>query len=251
MASPYALSWPQHGPRTMFIEEIRHAIPAVPREKLPDVLKALWAAFAAGQVTEAEAEELSGLIEARKTVGASPAASRRAAGSRPRSSGSLERRRRWAASGHIPGNIACRFTTGEAAVLAVIALEASKRGDCRWTIGHLAAVAGVSDTTVKRAIREAKAQGLISVEERRLSAWRNDSNVLRIVSPEWVAWGRLGRGVRGGGGQLVPGTNNNDSSKGWKKGFRRKETVRDASSTGSRAVVQLKESTSSGSKPHR
>jgi hypothetical protein len=179
----------------------------------------MWGGFGAGHLTEAEAEELSALIEARKAVAPSPAAPRRPVGSRPRSPASLERRRRWAASGHIPGNIACRFTTGEAAVLAVIALEVSKRGDCRWTVGHIAAVAGVSDTTVKRAIREAKAQGLISVEERRLSAWRNDSNVLRIVSPEWQAWGRLGRGTKGGGGQVVPRTNNNDSSGRWAESY--------------------------------
>lgn len=203
------------------MNQIRQAVGAVPRDKLPDVSKALWAAFAAGQVTEGEAEELSALIEARKAIGAPPAAPKRSVGSRPRSPASLERRRRWTASGHVPGNIACRFTTGETAVLAVIALEASKRGDCRWTIGHIAAVAGVSDTTVKRAIREAKALGLISVEERRLSAWRNDSNILRVVSPEWLAWGRLGRQAKGGGGQVAPSTNNNDSSKGWKKGFRR------------------------------
>lgn len=225
----------------MFMDQIRQAVGAVPPDKLPDVSKALWVAFSAGQVTEAEAEELSALIEARKVIGAPPAAPKRSVGSRPRSPASLERRRRWTASGHVPGNIACRFTTGETAALAVIALEASKRGDCRWTIGQIAAVAGVSDTTVKRAIREAKALGLISVEERRLSAWRNDSNILRIVSPEWIAWGRLGRQSKGGGGQVAPPTNNNDYSRGWKKGFRKEGVIKSGPSrTGNYNQLQPK-----------
>lgn len=202
----------------MFVEEIRRAIPAVPRDKLPDVSKALWGAFAAGQVGEAEAEELSALIEARKAVAAPPVAPRRAVGSRPRSSSSLERRRRWATSGHIPGNIACRFTAGETAVLSVIALEVAKRGDCRMTVGHVASVAGVSETTAKRAIREARAQGIITVEERRLRAWRNDSNIVSIVDTAWIAWLRIGRK---GGDQLMTPTNNKDSSKGSKNGFRK------------------------------
>src|SRR5215203_5419527 len=40
---------------------------------------------------------------------------------------------------------------------------------------------------------------LLTVEERRLTAFRNASNVVRIVSPEWRAWLRLG-----GGGKSVP-----------------------------------------------
>ena len=200
-----------------FVEEVRRAIEASPRASLSDVAKAMWGGFGAGLLTEVEAEELSALIEARKAVAPPPAAPRRSVGSRPRSSGSLERRRRWAMSGHVPGTLASRFTVGETAVLSVIALEVAKRGDCRMTMGHIASVAGVSETTAKRAIREAKAQGIITVEERRLRAWRNDSNIVQIVDTAWIAWLRIGRK---GGDQLVTPTNNNDSSKGSKKGFR-------------------------------
>src|SRR5215204_6212757 len=53
---------------------------------------------------------------------------------------------------------------------------------------------------VKNALRAARASiPLISIEERRLTAFRNASNVVRIVSPEWRAWLRLG-----GGGKSVP-----------------------------------------------
>ena len=111
----------------------------------------------------------------------------------------MERRRRWAASGALPPALAGRFTLAEQAVLAVIAAEHRKRGDCRLTNKEIADVAGVCLTSVKNALRAARALGLLSVEERRLTAFRNDSNVVRITSPEWRAWLRLG-----GGGKSVP-----------------------------------------------
>jgi DNA-binding CsgD family transcriptional regulator len=69
----------------------------------------------------------------------------------------MERRRRWAASGCLPPALAARFTLAEQAVLAVVAAEHRKRGDCRLTNGELADVAGVSITTVKNALRAARA----------------------------------------------------------------------------------------------
>ena len=46
---------------------------------------------------------------------------RRAVGSRPRTDTSMERRRRWAASGRLPPALAARFTLAEQAVLAMVA----------------------------------------------------------------------------------------------------------------------------------
>jgi hypothetical protein len=181
----------------MFADEIRRTVMAAPRVELPKVSALLWKAYAAGQVTEDEASELSELIEARKVIPVSKPAPRRV-GSRPRSSESMERRRRWVASGRLPPGIAARFTMAEAAVLAVVAVEVAKRGACTLTIGHIAALAGVSETTVRNALREARGLGLLTIEERRLTAWRNASNVVRIVSAEWQAWLRLGASQGGG-----------------------------------------------------
>jgi len=111
----------------------------------------------------------------------------------------MERRRRWAASGCLPPALAARFTLGEQAALAVVAAEHRKRGDCRLTNKEIADVAGVCLTSVKNALRAARALNLISVEERRLNALRHASNVVRIVDPSWRAWLRLG-----GGGKSVP-----------------------------------------------
>ena len=81
-------------------------------------------------------------------------------------------------------------------MLAVIAAENSKRGDCRLSNKEIADVAGVCITTVKNALRAARGLNLLTVEERRLTAFRNASNVVRIVNPEWRAWLRLGGQIR-------------------------------------------------------
>ena len=52
----------------MFVEQLRRAVEASPRVELPKVSALLWKAYAAGQVSEAQASELSELIEARKAV---------------------------------------------------------------------------------------------------------------------------------------------------------------------------------------
>ena len=178
----------------MFVDEIRRAAEAAARVELPAVSVALWQAFGAGQISEAEAEALSGLIEARKALPVVAKAPPRRVGSRPRTDASMERRRRWAASGRMPPGIACQFTPGEQAVLAVVAVEVVTRDDCRMAVGRIASVAGVSETTVRRALRAARDLGLVTVEERRLSAFRNDTNIVRIVSAEWMAWMSLPRG---------------------------------------------------------
>ncbi|MFC6743874.1 helix-turn-helix domain-containing protein [Methylobacterium persicinum] len=198
-----------------YADEIRRQAEAAPRAALPAITAALWRAFGDGKVTEAEAEALSGLIEARTdalavrrpAAGSRPspeteppttsrdrvASPRRFVGSRPRTDTSLERRRRWAASGRLPPGLAARFTLAEQAVLALVAAETARRGDCRLAVGHLAAIAGVAETTVRNAIREAAKLGLVTVEERRVTGFRNDTNIVRIVSPEWQAWARLAR----------------------------------------------------------
>src|SRR5215207_3055896 len=111
----------------------------------------------------------------------------------------MERRRRWAASGALPPALASRFTLAEVAVLGVVAAETRKCGDCRLTNKEIADVAGVSVSTVKNGIRAARVLNLISVEERRITAFRNANNGGRVGSPGWRAWLRLG-----GGGKSVP-----------------------------------------------
>src|SRR3954447_6458525 len=141
----------------MFADQLRHAIARAPRTTYPQLSSALWRALAAGQVTEEEASALSAALEARKALPPAHKPAQRRSGSRPRSPASMERRRSWAASGHLPPQLAARFTLAEQAVLAVVAVEVRKHGACTLTIGHLAALAGVCGQTVRNALHEAVA----------------------------------------------------------------------------------------------
>src|SRR5689334_1327823 len=148
----------------MFVDELRRAVEAAPRVELTKVSALLWKAYAAGQVSEEEAQSLSEAIEARKALPAIQKPVQRRVGSRPRSGASMERRRRWAASGALPPALAARFTLAETAVLAVIAAEVLRHSACTLTVGHIAALAGVSETTVRNAMRQARMLALVQVE---------------------------------------------------------------------------------------
>lgn len=225
----------------MVFEQMLRAVQAAAPDRLGDVAAAIWKAYSASGLTDQQAEQLDALLNARRGVAqasppkamplaraaaqlvpaprerpgepAPPSRAHARTGSRPRSAESMARRRRWAAAGYLPPKLAQAFTAGEQAVLAVVALEVGKRGACSLALGHIAALAGVSETTAKRALRQAKLVGLISIEERRLSRWRNDTNVIRVVSAEWAAWLRLRlpRGNHAGiapppGGRFASGT---------------------------------------------
>src|SRR3954447_11054299 len=102
----------------MFAEQLRRAVEASPRAELAKVSGLLWRAYAAGQVTEEQASELSDRLEGSRAIPAPQRPAQRRLGSRPRSTGtSMERRRRWATSGLLPPALAARFTLAETAVL--------------------------------------------------------------------------------------------------------------------------------------
>ena len=163
--------------KKMLSHQLRKAVTDCQRSQLPRVSSAIWKAYAAGRLSDAEAETLSALIETRK-IGPAPKPGRHRIGSQPRTPESLQRCRRWAAAGRMPPKIAAHFTMGEGAVLALIGAEVTKRGDCRSPIGQIAAVAGVCVSTARNALRKARVLGLLTSEERRLTHRRNDSNIV-------------------------------------------------------------------------
>lgn len=162
-----------------------------------------YAAHAAGELSDNEAQALAELAaERRKPEAAKPrqaslfGSALARAGSKPRRPQHVGRRRQWAASGWLPGPLAALFTAGHQAVLSVIASEVKRNGRCELCNAAIAERAGVGDSTVKAAKRRAVLLGLLEVELRRVTAWRNDTNVVRVVSREWRAW----IATRAGGG---------------------------------------------------
>src|SRR3712207_41854 len=196
----------------MFCDELRRAVEESPRVELARVAQLLWKAYAAGHVTEAEASALSEAIEAKRALPAVQKPVQRRFGSRPRTAASLERRRRWAASGALPPSLACRFTLAETAVLSVVSAEVRRHGACTLTVGHIAALAGVCGQTVRNALKAAQALGFVHVEQRRVTAFRNKPNRVTIISREWIAWLRMAR--QGGASKSVERTHTQENNKG-------------------------------------
>jgi hypothetical protein len=105
---------------------------------------------------------------------------------------SIERRRNL--STEVPRPIRARYTEGQAAALAVIGQEVQKHGYCDKSVPEIAARAGVCERIVQEATQLAKEDRHITVEYRRRSPFRNDTNVIHIVA-EYLG-GADGRNTR-------------------------------------------------------
>jgi hypothetical protein len=164
---------------------------------LDQISHLVWRAHAEGHVDDAQAGAAAEAVQARRRALARPVSPSpvsdlpRASKRHPRSPNrrvSTERRRRQATSGAMPPALACRFTTGEAAVLAVVARACQRMGVCVLPIDAIAALAGVERTTAKNAMREARRLGLIEVKERRIPGQKSLTNVVKVIAPDWLAW---------------------------------------------------------------
>lgn len=183
---------------------------------LDEISRLSWRALAEGVFDDDAAHNVSEAVEARRLVlkgqgdrkalsFSKPATARHLCfGSRgsqarpvsPDKAASLARRRRWAASGALPPQIAAEFTQAEVAALAVIARECQRRGRCELPIDAVAALAGVSRTTVQNALRHARRIGVLAVQERRRRGQKSLTNVVAITASEWQAWLRIGGGFK-------------------------------------------------------
>ena len=93
----------------------------------------------------------------------------------------------------MPPQLASQFTTGELAVLRLVADEVRAKRHCTLTMGEFAARAGVGITTARNALHEAAGHGYLTIEERRRDKRPNLANVVRVVSREWLGWIERGR----------------------------------------------------------
>jgi hypothetical protein len=169
---------------------------------IDNVSRLIWRAHGAGHLSDAAAQTLAETLQARKatlTARTYPNTQKRAGGPpkaiRPRSpdrAKSIARRRAAAASGAVPSKIACQFTQGQTAVLAVIAREVRRAGHCDLPIDKIAGLAGVSRRLTQNAIRQAERLGLVLVEARPRPGQKSLTNLIEVISPEWISWLKIG-----------------------------------------------------------
>lgn len=109
----------------------------------------------------------------------------------------LNRRRRQAARARLmPPQITAHFTEGEAAALMIVADQIRTRGACDLYLDQIAALAGVSRSTVKNAIRHARRLELLAVQLRPVKGRgkKSQTNVITMTSAEWKGWISLRKG---------------------------------------------------------
>jgi hypothetical protein len=181
--------------------QIAGAIELAQFHQLNDLSCDLWKAYGAGHLDDTEAQALAEQIEARRPSphcprGAGASAKNHAINfvSRPKpqrspdKQASIERRRRLARQSPVPPKLVDKFTQGEHAALTVVCGEIQRCGLCAWCLAKIAAIAGVGKTTVKNAMRKARALGLLHTKERRRRGQKSLTNIVRVLRKSWGAW---------------------------------------------------------------
>lgn len=176
------------------------------QRSLIEIESLVWKEWGVGRITETEAQFLSETIGRMKSIGqtaravgaiASRLGSRFVSRQRPRSpdrEASRARRRQLGGSGALPDPLRQNYTEGQRAVLCVIAGEVKKSGRCGLPIDRIGALAGVGRTTVQTTLHEARRLGHIRIQERPQRGRKSLTNVIEILSKEWLAW--ITRGPR-------------------------------------------------------
>jgi hypothetical protein len=166
----------------------------------------VWRDCARGLITDSEAEHRTALLagqrgpprpigrQLRAALTLTKFAPRRYQRS-PDREASRKRRTVLGACGLLPPAIREEFggSLAQMSVLTVIALECRRNGRCDWPQDKIAATAGVCRTMVKNAKRKAAQLGLLMITPRPLPGRRNLTDVVEIISSDWLEWlGRIG-----------------------------------------------------------
>lgn len=176
--------------------------------QMDELSRQVWQAHAGGAVGDDEAQGLAERLHARRTsiragivpvgipAGRASLFPPRRRPTSPNRVASRDRRRLLACSGPMPPALAARFTTGQLAVLHIVAAEVTAKGVCGLCVDAIAARAGVCRRLAQGAIRLAEGDGLLTIEERRHEGRRNSPNLIRLISREWQAWTKRRRPMR-------------------------------------------------------
>jgi hypothetical protein len=199
---------PNEGPE-MFINALAGAIDAAHPKQFDYLSRQLWQAHAAGHIPDQDAQSLAERLHGRRSDSAvaqgavfrlsssvTPANGqnapraflRRPESKSPDRRGSIERRRRLAASGPMPPALACQYTVGQLAVLRIVGDEIHAKGTCDRSLAEIAARAGVCRKLAQLTMRMAARDGLVTIERRPRPGRKNLSNIVRIISQVWLTW---------------------------------------------------------------
>jgi hypothetical protein len=110
----------------------------------------------------------------------------------PQRKAARERRRVLGGSAVLPPNLRCHYTLGQMAVLAIVAGECKHHGICDLPIDKIAALAGCCRTTVQTTLHEARRLFQLRITERPQWGRKSLTNVVEIISLEWLSWIRRG-----------------------------------------------------------
>ncbi len=106
----------------------------------------------------------------------------------PDRAASMARKRKLGSSSSLPVDLREHYTEGERAALTVIAGEIKQQGICELAIDHIAAVSGISRTTVQNAVRKAQRLMHVSVQVRPRAGRKSLTNRVRVISKAWLSW---------------------------------------------------------------
>jgi len=173
---------------------------------LDTLARSLWSCYAAGDISDDDANFLSSCIDRRRPPGAgSPfghlkpinvrlaarVSSRFTPRQRQRSSdrrASRDRRRMLGGSSVLPAGLRCCYTEGQRAVLCIIAGEVKRHGICDLPIDKIAALAGVCRTSVQTTLHEARRLSHIRIIERPQPGQKHLTNIIEIINVDWRIW---------------------------------------------------------------
>jgi hypothetical protein len=170
--------------------------------ELGELQSAIWRVYwPDGALRDADAQFLADAIAKRKVQRRSTTMkpltplngriSRFAPRQHPRSpdrKASRDRRRTLGRPSSKPPALRALFTEGQRSVLAIVAGEVKHQGVCDLPYDKIAALTGVCRTTVQTTMHEARRLGLINILERPRPGRKNLTNVIRIISRQWLTW---------------------------------------------------------------
>jgi hypothetical protein len=179
---------------------------------IPLTLSDVYLALAAGQIDEATAERLDAALRlpARQaTSNTKPFRFSRPPRQRsPDREASMRRRRTLAATWSLPPSMAAKLTVSEQAYCRLLADDYAAEGLTNASHSEMAARVGCCIETIKRAQKILRRLGWIAVQIRPRRGLKHLTNVVRIVSPEWITWITNGPRCNQVGKQKSPATEN-------------------------------------------